>query len=236
MEGCKSESPCARRNASEQDCDLPYWAYVCISFAVGTQKPCHGLTLGRDLAQSCWMKWSAQAMNSHLTSARKVTGDNKTVTTLKMLGSPVTLSQVHTYSSVPSRCSLTAILHRWEWIRASLGGVLIAFHRWHGKAEGCLFFEYPQLSAPFGFFLLWAVEGFQKWGSACFSPLLSSGLLFSHPLQRALSGWLVVAAPAKAGWKFITTETGAQCVMTAGQTLVPRWSAGSWASGRTECL
>lgn len=53
------------------------------------------------------------------------------------------------------------------------------------------------------------------------------------PLQRALSGWLVAAAPAKAGWKFITMETGAQCVMMAGQTSVPRWSAGSWASGRT---
>lgn len=72
--------------------------------AVGTQKHCRGLTMGRDLAQSCWMRWSAQAMNSHLTSARRVTGDSKTVTTLKMLGSPVTLSQVQIYSSMPVRC------------------------------------------------------------------------------------------------------------------------------------
>lgn len=43
-------------------------------------------------------------MNSHLTSARRVTGDSKTVTTLKMLGSPVTLSQVQIYSSMPVRC------------------------------------------------------------------------------------------------------------------------------------
>lgn len=43
-------------------------------------------------------------MNSHLTSARRVTGDSKTVTTLKMLASPVTLSQVQIYSSMPVRC------------------------------------------------------------------------------------------------------------------------------------
>lgn len=76
--------------------------YMVSMFAVGTLKPCHGLTMGRDLAQSCWMKWNAQAMNSLLTSARKVAGDSKTVTTLKMLGSPVTLSQVSLYMAV--RC------------------------------------------------------------------------------------------------------------------------------------
>lgn len=69
-----------------------------IMFTVGPQKPCHGLTMGRDLAQSCWMKCSAQGMNSPLISARRVTGDSKTVTTLKTLGSPVTLSQVQMFS------------------------------------------------------------------------------------------------------------------------------------------
>lgn len=78
--------------------------HVSVSSAVGTQKPCRGLTTGRDLAQSCWMKWSAQAMNSHLTSARRVTGDSRTVTTLKMLACPVTLSQVQISSSVAVRC------------------------------------------------------------------------------------------------------------------------------------
>lgn len=70
-----------------------------VMFTVGPQKPCHGLTMGRDLAQSCWMKCSAQGMNSPLISARRVTGDSKIVTTLKTLGSPVTLSQVQMYSS-----------------------------------------------------------------------------------------------------------------------------------------
>lgn len=62
-----------------------------------------------------------------------------------------------------------------------------------------------------------------QWCTGCFfSPLLSAALSFSLPVQRALSGWLAAAAPAKAGWKFITTETGAQCVMMAGQTSAPK--------------
>lgn len=77
-----------------------------IMFTVGPQKPCHGLTMGRDLAQSCWMKCSAQGTNSPLISARRVTGDSKTVTTLKTLGSPVTLSQVHMYSSASRMWSI----------------------------------------------------------------------------------------------------------------------------------
>lgn len=235
---------CARQNPRAQGCDLPYWAYVSVTFAVGTQKPCHGLTTGRDLAQSCWMKWTAQVTNSHLTSARRVTGDSKTVTTLKMLESPVTLSQVQIYRSMPVRCGWsysqitqlawqitplpqdsTGLLCMAPTRAARCGGReqavggnrwepgLVAFHRWHGKAElnpslkeGHVW--EPQMSgfwAPtgicvFGCFHSWAVQRRQQWGTGCFfSPLLSADLFFSHPLQRALSGWLVAAASAKAG-------------------------------------
>lgn len=69
-------------------------------------------------------------MNSHSTNARRVTGDNKTVTILKMLASPVTLSQVRTYSSVPVRCSLAPVLRRWKWIRARQGGNAEVWKDW----------------------------------------------------------------------------------------------------------
>ncbi|XP_073208969.1 neurotrypsin-like isoform X4 [Lepidochelys kempii] len=108
--------------------------------SVGLQRPSRGLTMGRDPAQSCWMKWSAQGTSCHWTSARRITGDSKTVITLRMQECPVT------------------------------------------------------------------------------------------PSQRAQSGWQEAAPPAKGGWRFITGETGARCVMTAGRLSMPRWSAGSWAS------
>lgn len=101
-----------------------------VMFTVGPQKPCHGLTMGRDLAQSCWMKCSAQGMNSPLISARRVTGDSKTVTTLKTLGSPVTLSQVQMYSSASQ---MRSVLPHTTWLAQQAPPcfrILHSFHVW----------------------------------------------------------------------------------------------------------
>lgn len=85
-----------------------------------------------------------------------------------------------------------------------------------------LYFEYPQTSVCFVSFTRGWYRDLVVVHGLFLSPLLSAALSFSHPLQRALSGWLAAAAPAKAEWRFITMETGAQCAMMAGQTSVPR--------------
>lgn len=99
-----------------------------------------------------------------------------------------------------------------------------------------LYFEYSQTSVSFVSFTHGRYRDLAVVHRLfLFSPAECCPFLLP-PLQRALSGWLAAAAPAKAGWKFITMETGAPCAMMAGQTSVPRWSAGSWASGRTESV
>jgi len=101
----------------------------------------------------------------------------------------------------------------------------------------CLFFEDPQLSVSLVSYTHGLQRAFSS-GARAVSFLLGWVLIFPSPppLQRARSGWPAAAAPTKAGWKCITMETGAQCAMMAGQTSVPRWSAGSWASGRVESV
>lgn len=79
---------------------------------------------------------------------------------------------------------------RLRWIFPGRWACLGAVNVWFLSAYG-----YP----VFGFFHSRAAPTLQHWGTGCFfSPLLSADLPFSHPLQRALSGWLVATAPVKA--------------------------------------
>lgn len=63
------------------------------SFVYPVALPKHGIRriLGKDLAQSCWMKYAALEMSFLLNNVQKVPGESITVAIRKMLGCPVLL-------------------------------------------------------------------------------------------------------------------------------------------------